>query len=129
MERLDYYFSRFDEIMERRGLEKIKTLGDAYMCAAGLPFPTNNHAENTVLAALEMLAVVQEANPPGDGPRFELRIGINSGPVIAGIVGTKKFAYDIWGDTVNIATIKTIGPDPYSAPMVLILFHVSNISG
>jgi class 3 adenylate cyclase len=104
VQRLDFYFSRFDEIMERFGLEKIKTLGDAYMCAAGLPFPAADHAYKIVLAALEMQKVTQQAASTGSGPAFELRVGVNTGPVVAGIVGTKKFAYDIWGDTVNIAS-------------------------
>lgn len=109
---LDYYFSRFDEIMERRGLEKIKTLGDAYMCAAGLPFPSEDHARNMVEAAQEMLQVVKQASFQQAGAPFELRVGINSGPVIAGIVGTKKFAYDIWGDTVNIAARMETSSEP-----------------
>lgn len=112
VERLDYYFSRFDEIMERRGLEKIKTLGDAYMCAGGLPFPTDNHAQNALFAAMEMLKVVQEVPSHDSTPLFELRVGINTGPVIAGIVGTKKFAYDIWGDTVNIAARMETSSEP-----------------
>lgn len=112
VERLDFYFSRFDEITERFGLEKIKTLGDAYMCAAGLPFPTADHALKIVLAALEMQKVAQQAASAGHGPAFELRVGINTGPVVAGIVGTKKFAYDIWGDTVNIASRMETNSEP-----------------
>ncbi|WP_445384883.1 adenylate/guanylate cyclase domain-containing protein [Robiginitalea sp. IMCC44478] len=102
---LDYYFSYFDTLMDKYGLEKIKTVGDAYMCAAGIPFPVEDHARRVVDAALEMLDFVEEAKHHEDAEhiRFDIRIGINSGPVVAGIVGTKKFAYDIWGDTVNIA--------------------------
>ncbi|WP_445382037.1 adenylate/guanylate cyclase domain-containing protein [Robiginitalea sp. IMCC43444] len=102
---LDYYFSYFDTLMDKYGLEKIKTVGDAYMCAAGIPFPVEDHARRVVDAALEMLDFVEEAKHQEDAEhiRFDIRIGINSGPVVAGIVGTKKFAYDIWGDTVNIA--------------------------
>jgi class 3 adenylate cyclase len=102
---LDYYFSYFDTLMDKYGLEKIKTLGDAYMCAAGIPFPVEDHARRVVDAALEMLDFVEEAKHQDEAEhiRFDIRIGINSGPVVAGVVGTKKFAYDIWGDTVNIA--------------------------
>ncbi len=105
VKRVDYYFSKFDEIMEKHGLEKIKTVGDAYMCAGGLPFPTKNHSSKMLDAAIEMAQFVEEAkiNFSQNEAPFEVRIGINTGPVVAGVVGTKKFAYDIWGDTVNIA--------------------------
>lgn len=103
---LDYYFSYFDQIVEKYKLEKIKTLGDSYMCASGLPFPQEDHAERIVLAAIEMVNFVNVSKNLKDEQliRFEMRIGISSGPVIAGIVGSKKFAYDIWGDTVNCAS-------------------------
>jgi adenylate cyclase len=106
VESVDYYFSKFDEIMERHDLEKIKTVGDSYMCAAGLHFHTEGHAVKMVEAALEILQFVKESvNIKADKEtRFEIRIGINTGPVVAGVVGTKKFAYDIWGDTVNVAS-------------------------
>jgi class 3 adenylate cyclase len=91
--------------MDKYGLEKIKTVGDAYMCASGLPYPLEDHAVRIVEAAREILEFVEAAKKDSseDHVRFDIRIGINSGPVVAGVVGTKKFAYDIWGDTVNIA--------------------------
>lgn len=106
VEIVDYYFSKFDEIIEKYNLEKIKTVGDCYMCAGGLPFPTKDHAFKMALAAFEMVEFVKDSknNNPLNHTRFEIRIGINSGPVVAGVVGTKKFAYDIWGDSVNIAS-------------------------
>lgn len=102
---VDYYFSKFDEIIERHGLEKIKTVGDAYMCAGGVPFPCEDHALRAVNAAKEIMTFVEDAlqSSSGHRPRFHVRVGICSGPVVSGVVGTKKFAYDIWGDTVNIA--------------------------
>jgi len=103
---IDYCFSGFDHIIYKYGIEKIKTVGDAYICAGGLPVLTYSHAEDTINAAMEirdfMLARKTEKENKGEKP-FELRIGIHTGPVVAGIVGVKKFAYDIWGDTVNIA--------------------------
>jgi adenylate cyclase len=106
VESVDYYFSKFDAIIEKYDLEKIKTLGDSYMCAGGLPFPTVDHAYKMILVAQEILEFVQHSNRenPLNHTRFNIRIGINTGPVVAGVVGTKKFAYDIWGDTVNIAS-------------------------
>lgn len=99
---LNINFTAFDRIMEKYGLEKIKTIGDAYLAVCGLPVPNERHAQNTIMAAQEIIAFVQQrkAKEP-DG--FDIRIGINSGPLVAGIIGVKKFAYDIWGDTVNIA--------------------------
>lgn len=94
-------FSAFDTIIERNGLEKIKTIGDAYMAVCGLPEPQHDHAQRTVRAALEIRDFIYERKK-NEGA-FEVRIGINSGQVVAGIVGVKKFAYDIWGDAVNTA--------------------------
>ncbi len=106
VESVGYYFSKFDEIMEKYGLEKIKTIGDSYMCAGGLPYPTPDHAKKTVQAALEIAEFVKDTSNKDAAhyTHFAIRIGINTGPVVAGVVGTKKFAYDIWGDTVNIAS-------------------------
>jgi class 3 adenylate cyclase len=106
VETVSYYFSKFDEIVEKYDLEKIKTIGDAYMCAGGLPFPTEDHAHKMIHAAFEIAAFVKEAkaNATACEMNFDIRIGMSTGPVVAGVVGSKKFAYDIWGDTVNIAS-------------------------
>ncbi|HEX5652173.1 MAG TPA: adenylate/guanylate cyclase domain-containing protein [Chitinophagaceae bacterium] len=102
---IDFYFKGFDEITTKYGLEKIKTIGDAYMCACGLPTASKTHASNAVRAAKEMIGLVNAELDAGDGlNHFEVRIGLHTGPVIAGIVGIKKWQYDIWGDTVNIAS-------------------------
>lgn len=102
---VDYYFKKFDEIVEKYGLEKIKTIGDAYMCAGGLPTENDTNAMDAYNAAIEILQFVDttQKNPPKNIHPFEIRIGLNSGSVVAGVVGTKKFQYDIWGNTVNIA--------------------------
>ncbi len=105
VESVDHYFSRFDEIIQKYDLEKIKTIGDCYMCAGGLPFPSEDHATKVLLAAFEILEFVEQVkNENTINVKFDVRIGINTGPVVAGVVGSKKFAYDIWGDTVNIAS-------------------------
>tara|TARA_R110001583_G_scaffold1775_5_gene13622 strand:+ start:2974 stop:4839 length:1866 start_codon:yes stop_codon:yes gene_type:complete len=103
---VDFYFSKFDEIMEKYELEKIKTIGDSYMCVGGLPFATSDHAFKIVQAAFEIIKFVEETknNKINNLTHFDVRIGINSGSVVAGVVGTKKFSYDIWGDTVNVAS-------------------------
>ena len=100
---LDQLFSQFDAIVERHGLEKIKTIGDCYMAAAGVPEPCADHASKAAHLALEMRDVVAASMLAGE-PGLELRIGINSGPVVAGVIGTKRFLYDLWGDAVNIAS-------------------------
>jgi adenylate cyclase len=104
---LDFYFKAFDDIITKHNIEKIKTIGDSYMCAGGLPVANETHAEDVVRAAIEiqqfMYAHVRQMEEKGKEP-FVIRIGIHTGPVVAGIVGIKKFAYDIWGDTVNVAS-------------------------
>lgn len=100
-------FSAFDHIMQKYGVEKIKTIGDAYMAAGGLPTPNNTHPDDVVRAALDIQAFMHEHKIQKEAQGklyFEIRIGIHTGPVVAGIVGVKKFQYDIWGDTVNTAS-------------------------
>jgi adenylate cyclase len=102
---IDFYFKGFDQITTKYGLEKIKTIGDSYMCACGLPTPNPAHATNVIMAAREMIELVSSSLHAQDGlNHFDIRIGIHTGPVVAGIVGIKKWQYDIWGDTVNIAS-------------------------
>lgn len=106
VEALDLCFKEFDRLTDKYHVEKIKTIGDAYMCAAGLPAEDEEHASNLVSFAFEMQETMNkfnESNRAKGLPEWHIRIGIHSGPVIAGVVGEKKFAYDIWGDTVNIA--------------------------
>ncbi len=103
---IDYLFKAFDNIITRHHIEKIKTIGDAYMCVGGLPVANKTHATDVVEAAMEIQQFMQEhlqQRKSDNKEIFELRIGIHTGQVVAGIVGVKKFAYDIWGDTVNIA--------------------------
>ncbi len=100
---LDQLFSHFDTLVERHGMEKIKTIGDCYMAASGVPDPSPHHARKAALVALEMQDAIATSAIAGR-PGLTLRIGINSGPVIAGVIGTKRFLYDLWGDAVNLAS-------------------------
>jgi PAS domain S-box-containing protein len=100
---LNEIFSMFDQLAEFYQLEKIKTIGDAYMVAGGLPTAKPDHNEAIAQFALDILEAIKQFTRP-DGQTFQLRIGINTGPVVAGVIGQRKFAYDLWGDTVNIAS-------------------------
>lgn len=107
VEEIDICYRAFDQIMEQNGIEKIKTIGDSYMAAAGLPIANKTHPQDAVKAALEIMAYMEkhrEENKAKGKPFFEIRVGIHTGAVVAGIVGSKKFAYDIWGDAVNLAS-------------------------
>ena len=104
---LDEAFSRFDRVMDKYGLEKLKTIGDSYMYAGGVPVINNTHEIDAVLGALEIQSFVEQINKEKackGRPVFEIRIGINTGPLMAGVVGEKKFVYDVWGDSVNLAS-------------------------
>ncbi|HOY04166.1 MAG TPA: adenylate/guanylate cyclase domain-containing protein [Saprospiraceae bacterium] len=105
IDELDTCFLAFDEICDRHGLEKIKTIGDAYMCAGGLPIANETHPFDAVRAALEMCKWLEDRNRNNPNAIFRyMRIGIHTGPVVAGVIGKNKFAYDIWGDAVNLAS-------------------------
>lgn len=114
VEIVDFYYSKFDEIISNYGLEKIKTIGDSYMCAGGLPFPSSDHPIKMINAAFDIASFVEDTkyNNPFEREGLEIRIGINTGPIVAGVVGTKKFAYDIWGDSVNIASRMESNSEP-----------------
>jgi adenylate cyclase len=112
---LDQYFTIFDEIVVRRGLEKVKTIGDAYMAVAGVPLPNRQHSIDACLAALEMLSAVARIKAQREKmrlPSLELRIGIHSGPVMSGVVGRRRFTFDIWGDAVNTASLMEANSAP-----------------
>lgn len=96
-------FSRFDLITEKHGLEKIKTIGDCYMLAGGVPEPSDDHAHAAIDAALDMCLALEEIRERTGGA-LRMRIGVHSGPIVAGVIGLRKFTYDLWGDTVNVAS-------------------------
>jgi guanylate cyclase len=100
---LHQLFSTFDALLDEHGLEKIRTIGDSYMVAAGVPTPRSDHARALARMALEMCAQL-ERMPARDGRRMAFRMGMNSGPMVGGVIGTSKFHYDLWGDTVNTAS-------------------------
>jgi len=100
---LEKVFAAFDELVNKHGLEKIKTIGDAYLVAAGLPEPRPDHAEAIADFALDLQQTAHGLNSP-DGSNVEIRIGFHSGPLIAGVIGESRFLYDMWGDTVNVAS-------------------------
>jgi adenylate cyclase len=100
---LNDLFTRFDHIAEQRGLEKIKTIGDCYMAAAGLPLEASDHADRAAHMSLDMLHTVEDFNASSQHP-LNIRIGISSGAAVAGIIGKSKFLYDLWGDVVNTAS-------------------------
>ncbi len=107
VDKLNFFFQKFDEIAEKHNLEKIKTLGDGYMCAGGIPIENNTNPINAVRAGLEMQVFMNQWNNEQEKkgfPTFGLRLGINTGPLVAGVIGKNKFAYDVWGDTVNLAS-------------------------
>jgi class 3 adenylate cyclase len=108
---LDELFRRFDDVADRRGLEKIKTIGDAYMAVAGAPVPMRGHAAAAVAMALEVLGEAKRVRWPSGDP-IAVRVGVATGPAAAGIIGYRKFAYDIWGDTVNLASRLEESADP-----------------
>ena len=103
MQALNDLFSVFDRLARQRGLEKIKTVGDAYMVAGGLPDPRPDHAKAVAEMAMAIRDEVARRTDPGGQP-LAVRIGIDTGPVVAGVIGTSKFSYDLWGDTVNTAS-------------------------
>jgi adenylate cyclase len=104
VDRLNSLFSEFDAAAAALGVEKIKTIGDAYMAATGLPEPRDDHAELILAFASSVLAAVDRINAQESAPPLQVRIGIHSGPVVAGVIGQHKFIYDVWGDTVNVAS-------------------------
>lgn len=112
---LDQYFSAFDEIIGHHNLEKLKTIGDAYMCVGGLPEENRTHAEDACRAAMDIQQFMNRVNRQREKmrlPPWVLRVGLHTGPVMAGVVGKKKFTYDIWGDAVNVAARMESNAEP-----------------
>ncbi len=107
IQELDFIFGAFDDIIQKHNIEKIKVIGDCFMCVGGIPNANTTNPEDVVYAAIEMqefMHRMKEERLKTKGQVYEVRIGINTGPIVAGVIGSKKFAYDVWGDTVNLAS-------------------------
>jgi class 3 adenylate cyclase len=101
---IDGMFRTIDELCIKHGVEKIKTIGDSYMAAAGVPEPCDDHAERIANLAMDIQELHRDVSSRSDGLNLDARIGIHSGPVVAGVIGMNKFCFDLWGDTVNVAS-------------------------
>jgi class 3 adenylate cyclase len=126
VQQLNQHFTRFDEIVERNRLETLKTIGDAYLCAGGLPEPNRTHAIDACLAAVEIQSYLANANRQREKLRmapWKVRIGINTGPVVAGVVGKRRFTYDIWGHSVNVAQRLEASCDPGRINIAASTYH------
>lgn len=108
---LNAVFAAFDDLCDEEGVEKIKTIGDAYMAVAGVPAEVDDHAQRCVRLALKMVAFVEARNAQSSF-KWALRVGLHSGPVVSGVVGKRKYAFDVWGDTVNIAARMEAASEP-----------------